>query len=66
MAKTKNGLVTLVVPEGDVGAIFNALDSKAQDMENSTSNLQKRNGIELRHTRQQLAEQAIAQGWRAM
>jgi hypothetical protein len=66
MAKTKNGLVTLVVPEGDVGAIFNALDTKAQDMEVSTSDTQKRKAVELRHTRSQLYEQASAQGWRSM
>jgi len=60
MAKTKNGLVTLQVPEGDLQSIFAALNARSQLMTN------QRTAVEVAHLRKQLYEQATAQGWRSM
>jgi len=64
--KTKNGMVTLQVPEGDLKSIFNAIDCKVQDMKKSPSSQQQEKGIELAHSRTQLTDQAMAQGWKSM
>ena len=62
---TKNGMVTLQVPEGDVKAVFAALDARAQQFAAAASTAQKEKGIEIGHTRQILTDQAMAQGWKS-
>ena len=64
--KTKNGLVTLQVPEGDLKSVFAALDARSQLFENGTSDLNRKTGVEIAHLRKQLTDQAMAQGWKSM
>jgi len=64
--KTKNGLVTLQVPEDDLKDIFNAINYKVQEMEVSPNDTTKRKAIELNHLRNQLRNQATAQGWKPL
>ena len=63
---TKNGLVTLVVPEGDIQSVLQSLDDRVRNLrtkENSTSNEMS---VELAHLRKQLYEQTKAQGCKSM
>jgi len=62
--KTKNGLVTLQVPEGDLAQVFAALDARARDLKDSPNLLNEKIAIEIAHLRKQLYEQAVAQGWK--
>ena len=65
--KTKNGMVTLQVPEGDLKGIFTALDARANTLKNQKNiDSQREVGVELAHTRQILTDQAMAQGWKSM
>ena len=64
--KTKNGMVTLQVPEGDLLSVFAALDSRSQNLAAAISTMQKEQGIEVAHLRKQLTDQAMAQGWKSM
>jgi hypothetical protein len=63
---TKNGLVTLVVPVGDVDGIFASLDKRASELKNSGSTLSETRGVELAHLRDNLFTQAKAQGYKSL
>jgi len=64
--KTKNGLVALQVPEGDLERVFSALDARARDLRDSPSSQNKETAVEIAHLRKQLTDQAMAQGWKSM
>ena len=63
--KTKNGLVTFVVPEGDIQEMFYAMDERAGKLKQMGAVSAQDKGVELAHLKDNLLTQAKAQGWKS-